>query len=107
MEEVEIEENEEYDFVEGKPEEWEIACDTGDDCPRIWYCADKVYLDANPKTYHYERSHCLLMYLCLVVYSLGYSTLCCMERPLCASHERTRVNKCASFFSQFRIYVVK
>ena len=47
LEEVEVEENEEYDFVEGKPEEWEIACYTGDDCPHLWYCAEKVCLEAN------------------------------------------------------------
>ena len=52
VEEVEVEENEEYDFVEGKPEEWEIACDTADDCPHLWYCAEKVCLEANLKTYH-------------------------------------------------------
>ena len=56
MEEVEVEENDEYDFVEGKPEEWEIACDTGDDCPHLWYCAEEVYLKANLKPYNSERS---------------------------------------------------
>ena len=50
VEEVEVEENKEYDFVEGKPEEWEITCDTDDDCPHLWYCAEKVYLEAKLKT---------------------------------------------------------
>ena len=39
----EADQNAEYDFIEGKPEEWEIACDTGDDCPHLWYCAEEVY----------------------------------------------------------------
>ena len=39
----EVEENGEYDFIEGKPEEWEIDCVTGDDCPHLWYCAEEVY----------------------------------------------------------------
>ena len=42
----EVEQNGEYDFIEGKPEEWEITCDTADDCPHLWYCAEKVYLKA-------------------------------------------------------------
>ena len=35
-------------------------------------------------------------YSCLVVYSSDHFPLCCMERPLCTSHKRTRVSKCAS-----------
>ena len=41
---VQREEPGEFDFVEGgEPQEWEIPCSTGDDCPHLWYCFEKVF----------------------------------------------------------------
>ena len=40
---VQREEPGEFDFVEGEPQEWEIPCSNGDDCPHLWYCFEKVF----------------------------------------------------------------
>ena len=42
VQDIEPRKGKEFDFVDGKPEEWEIACDTKDDCPHQWYCAREV-----------------------------------------------------------------
>ena len=42
VEDVQTRENTEFDFVEGEPDEWEIACAVDDDCPHRWYCFEEV-----------------------------------------------------------------
>merc|ERR1711879_685917 len=38
----EVKDDGEFDFVEGEPQDWEIDCDRSEDCPHLWYCAEKL-----------------------------------------------------------------
>ena len=31
-----------FEFVEGRPEDWDIPCYSSPDCPYEWYCAEQV-----------------------------------------------------------------
>ena len=82
-EHVQPRENTEFDFVEGEPDEWEIACAEDDDCPHRWYCFEEVSLSIFPIFFPYK--------FLSVVPSPDHVPYCCLEKPFCASHKRDGV----------------
>ena len=87
----EVKDDGEFDFVEGEPQDWEIDCDRSEDCPHLWYCAEKVTAGT---WCNFQFS--LSSDLCSALYSSDHFSICCMEKSLSASHKRNWVKKLIS-----------